>query len=71
MMFKEFHGEILCGGFSVCISIRIHYWISILSIITTKAQVEQSRLCGEDMKEILATGLDQVLGVKGIYLVDG
>ena len=70
MMFREFLWEILCGDFSVCISIRIHYWIDILFIITTNAQVEQSRLCSEEMKEILATRLDQVLGAKEIYLVD-
>jgi len=48
--------------------IKIHYWISILSLITTNVQVEQSRLYDEEIKEILATGLDQVLGAHGIYL---
>jgi len=42
MMFKKFHGKNLCEGFSVCIGIRIRYWIDILSLITTQAQVELS-----------------------------
>jgi len=27
MIFKEFQGEILCGGFSVCLGIMIPYWL--------------------------------------------
>ena len=57
--------------FIVCINIRIHYWIGILSLLITQTQVEWSILYGEEKKEILATGLDQVLGAKGIYLVNG
>jgi len=30
-----------------------------------------SRLCHEEMKKVLVTGFDQVLGAKGIYLVSG
>jgi len=26
LLIKQFQVEILCGGFSVCIDIRIHYW---------------------------------------------
>jgi len=44
--------------------------IGILSLITTQAQIGQSRLCGEENKEVLATGLNQVIDVNRIYLVN-